>query len=133
MVVTGETPERSLDRSVISVLVLLMAIVTGCASGRSPGAAQVGPCSPGETLGCLPPDLLVQYPASTTESHLAQDMSSIFQTKAEVQQFHGSVLQADYPRHRLLVSWLKDWASSRQDALMAFLRSRSDVESVTRA
>lgn len=118
-------------RSMLTVLAGLAVVAAGCASHNSP-PVQFLPCPPGQNVDCVGPDLVVQYPSTVTPAQLGQDMSAVFQTKAEVQKFRGAAVVADYPRHRLLVSWPTSWTASRQQALIQYLRSLPDVQTVTR-
>ena len=117
---------------VAAVLVAAVAIVSGCGARNASSSAQLGPCLPGQTAGCSAPDLEVVYPSSVADSQLSQYLDTLFKNKAELAQFSDAPFVADFPRHRLLISWPKGWPLSRQQALISFLRSQPQVISVSR-
>jgi hypothetical protein len=132
---TRHTPRRrsrGRGEPLLPLLMATLALCAACGPGRSHQAGQLGPCVSGQTVDCVPPDLVVQYPASIAETQLSGDLGAIFQTKAEVEEFHGAVVQADYARHRLVVAWPKDWSSSQQRHLIQYLRSQPGVQAVDR-
>jgi hypothetical protein len=79
--------------------------VSSCSSSRTRQAVQLPVCLPGETASCVAPDAMVRFRPTVTDSQIEQYMNSVFQTKAQVEEFHGSVLVADYPRDRVLGAW----------------------------
>jgi hypothetical protein len=116
----------------VALLVVLTGLA-GCTETHSQQVVTFSPCVTGETTSCVPPDAVVQFRPSVTETQIVQYAGNLFQTKAQVTAFHGSVVAVDYPRTRVLVSWPKAWRHSQQQAFMNFLASSGYVQNVTRA